>query len=455
MMASRFLGERWTNCFDRHNFLLSSYHKTDMDIIHKIRSLTWRPWLERNFSPCMISLFKDGIRKEFFEKIGVKGVSCRAILFQNGVWYESDDVWAEMKKDLEKNYLKKHSVFDLTKSLKRFYGEKKKRLQMLAKTRGNPIQQLAEAYEILTTLTTFIWATHGLEEVYKERLKREVPKYVKTNVDEFINSASFPSKKTARAQMEDMMRKGELSLIIAKKFGWLRARDLGLAPFNEEDIAQMRKELKPATKHKKVKIPPQLAELFSEMRELVYFRTLRTDAWYEGAFLARPLFQHVAEFYKIPFSELGHYPVYSLLKGKPEKYSTHFTFACYEDECVFSEEPIVKETTAEKSEQVQGMIAYRGIVRGTVKIVRRVTELDKVKEGDILVTQMTFPAFLPAMNRAAAFVTDEGGVTCHAAIVAREMKKPCVIGTKNATKVFKDGDRVEVDADKGIVRKIS
>lgn len=426
-----------------------------MDVPNKIRTLHWTPWLERNFSPFMISLFKDGIRKEFFEKVGMPGVSCKAILCQNQVWYESNEVWEDMVQKFNRTYLKNHSVFDVTASFKRFYGEKKKRLQILAKTRGNPIQQLAEAYDILTTITTFIWATHGLEEVYKKRVAQEVPNYVKTNVDEFISNASFPSKKTAYSHMEDMMRKGKSSLLIAKKFGWLRARDIALAPFNEEDIAQMRKELKPAVSHQKVKIPPQLAGLFSEMRELVYFRTLRTDALYEGAFLARPLFQRVAAFYKIPFSELGHYPVYSLLKGKPEWYSAHFTFACYEDECVFSEEPIVKETTAEKSEQVQGMIAYRGIVRGTVKIVRRVTELDKVKEGDILVTQMTFPAFLPAMNRAAAFVTDEGGITCHAAIVAREMKKPCIIGTKNATKVFKDGDRVEVDADKGIARKIS
>lgn len=426
-----------------------------MDIRRKIKSLSWQPWLERGLSPFMISLFKEGIRKEFFEKVGIAGVSCKAILCQNQVWYESIEVWEDMVQKFNRIYLKNHSVFDLTSSFKRFYGEKKKRLQSLAKTQGDPIQQLAEAYDILTTITTFIWATHGLEEVYKKRLAWEVPKYVKTNVDEFISSASFPSKKTARAYMEDMMRKGKASRIIAKKFGWLRARDLGLAPFSEEDIERMRKELNPATLHKKAKIPSELTDLFSEMRELVYFRTLRTDAFYEGAFLARPLFQRVAEFYKIPFSELGHYPVYSLLNGKPERYSTHFTFACYDDECMFSEEPMVKETTAEKSEQVQGMVAYRGVARGTVKIVRHVTELDKVKEGDILVTQMTFPAFLPAMNRAAAFVTDEGGITCHAAIVAREMKKPCIIGTRNATKRFKDGDRVEVDANRGIARKIS
>lgn len=67
---------------------------------------------------------------------------------------------------------------------------------------------------------------------------------------------------------------------------------------------------------------------------------------------------------------------------------------------------------------------------------------------------MTFPSLIMAMQRAAAFVTDEGGLTCHAAIVAREMHKPCIVGTKHATQVLKDGDRVEVDATKGVVKKL-
>jgi pyruvate,water dikinase len=65
---------------------------------------------------------------------------------------------------------------------------------------------------------------------------------------------------------------------------------------------------------------------------------------------------------------------------------------------------------------------------------------------------MTTPAIIQAMHKASAFVTDEGGITSHAAIIAREMKKPCIIGTKIATKVLKDGDMVEVNADKGIVK---
>ena len=69
-------------------------------------------------------------------------------------------------------------------------------------------------------------------------------------------------------------------------------------------------------------------------------------------------------------------------------------------------------------------------------------------------TMMTTPDYVPAMRKASAVVTDEGGITCHAAIFSREINKPCVIGTKFATQVLKDGDIVEVDADNGIVRKI-
>ena len=100
----------------------------------------------------------------------------------------------------------------------------------------------------------------------------------------------------------------------------------------------------------------------------------------------------------------------------------------------------------------KGIIAQRGQIHGIVKIVLKSEDIEKVLDGDVMVSSMTRPEMTAAMKRAAAFVTDEGGITCHAAIVARELKKPCIIGTKIATQVLKDGDMVEVDADKGIVR---
>ncbi len=103
---------------------------------------------------------------------------------------------------------------------------------------------------------------------------------------------------------------------------------------------------------------------------------------------------------------------------------------------------------------VKGLVASKGFTKGRVRIIYDTSQNHDFKEGDILVTGMTRPEFVPLMKKAGAIITDEGGVTCHAAIISRELGKPCIIGTKNATSALKDGDLIEVDANKGIVRKI-
>ncbi len=118
-----------------------------------------------------------------------------------------------------------------------------------------------------------------------------------------------------------------------------------------------------------------------------------------------------------------------------------------------------KAEEAEEEEEVEakgeiilkGLAASPGIAVGKVKIIRDTSELDKVEKGDILVTKMTTPDMVPAMERAAAIVTDDGGLTCHAAIVSRELGIPCVVGTKKATQVLKEGEIITVDATRGII----
>ncbi|MDO5825119.1 MAG: phosphoenolpyruvate synthase [Methanosphaera sp.] len=99
----------------------------------------------------------------------------------------------------------------------------------------------------------------------------------------------------------------------------------------------------------------------------------------------------------------------------------------------------------------RGLGASPGLVSGTVKIVSNLDELDKILDGDILVTTMTTPDMVPAMKRANGIVTDEGGVTCHAAIISRELGIPCVSGTGNATSVLEDNVEVTIDGKKGLV----
>lgn len=104
--------------------------------------------------------------------------------------------------------------------------------------------------------------------------------------------------------------------------------------------------------------------------------------------------------------------------------------------------------------ELKGQVANRGYAKGKVKLLLTSSGNVDFQEGDVLVTGMTTPDFVPFVKKAAAIITDEGGVTSHAAIVSRELNKPCIIGTKIATKWLKNGDLVEVDAEKGVVKKL-
>ena len=112
----------------------------------------------------------------------------------------------------------------------------------------------------------------------------------------------------------------------------------------------------------------------------------------------------------------------------------------------------VSEEVKGKSEAIlHGLGASPGVATGIVVKIKTVDELDKVKEGNILLTKMTDPNMVPAMKRAAGIITDEGGMTCHAAIVSRELGIPCIVGTGDATNKLSDGDVVTLDATNGVV----
>jgi len=104
---------------------------------------------------------------------------------------------------------------------------------------------------------------------------------------------------------------------------------------------------------------------------------------------------------------------------------------------------------------ITGSTGSPGNIQGRVRVISSYqAQKDSFQENEILVSGMTRPEFVPLMQKASAIITDEGGITSHAAIISRELKIPCIIGTKIATQVLKDGDLVEVDADKGMVKII-
>lgn len=214
-------------------------------------------------------------------------------------------------------------------------------------------------------------------------------------------------------------------------------------------------------------------KLLGLAREYAYLRTWRTDVLYRCGYRVRNLFFEIFRRAGLDRELMPWCTYLEMIKiaqtGRPalarkelrmrSKYYVSLRIGKHY-EVISGRENYKKFESATKRalpivRDIRGNVAYPGVVRGRVSVVLTGHDISKVKRNDILVAVMTFPNFVPAMEKAAAFVTDEGGILCHAAIVAREIRKPCIIGTKIATKVLKDGDLVEVDAEHGLVKKLN
>jgi phosphohistidine swiveling domain-containing protein len=237
-----------------------------------------------------------------------------------------------------------------------------------------------------------------------------------------------------------------------------------------KNARQVKEKMKKA--EKELKLTAREKQLFEALRNTIRMKIIRKDALtFVFYALEKPL-REVAKRAKISLANLQYalpsefdkvlkgnkkiiedlpkrrkYAVYADLPGKPQLLTGQKARKLFKT--------IYREEKLSGTAELKGQIACPGKRTGKVKIINLPKEMVKMKPGDILVSIATTPDIVPAMKKAAAIVTEQGGITSHAAIVSRELGIPCVIGTKIATKVFKDGDFVEVDANKGIVRKLN
>jgi phosphoenolpyruvate synthase/pyruvate phosphate dikinase len=234
--------------------------------------------------------------------------------------------------------------------------------------------------------------------------------------------------------------------------------------------AERTKDAQLKTTLKSLKLSRSERALVDVMRELVFFRTYRTDVLFRSYYYVKGLFSEVSKRLGLADEDLF-YLFYdeiprSLAAGRADKKtiserkSGYVLYSLYGETRFDENKELIKSlheldrAQATGADEIKGAIAFKGKVTGVVKLVMRTEDARKVNDGDILVSSMTKPDYIVAMQKAVGFVTDEGGITCHAAIISREMRKPCIIGTKIATQVLKDGDLIEVDADKGIVKVV-
>lgn len=424
-------------------------------MIEKFIKMPWQPWLKRRFPVLVAYLMIKNASKEAFAKQDVKG-EMSIVLFERSMWYSTEEAFKKGGDEAEK-YIKKHGMNFFVDIC---YNGYKNALLVVEETlqdkKTPPLEQYQKIIQALDPVNLSIWTAHAGEVYFNNELEKRLGNRVDSkDLERYIGDLGFPKRKNSHALMVDDVLNSVAIEELHYKYSWLKSRveagfDKG---YSMDEMKELRDNIlkNPPEEHEYPDMPEGLEDFIAEFQELVYLRTLRTDSLFEIYFRAQPIFKRLEK--ELGIDSVKYYLPEGLIGGRLVRYDKEFAILKYYEDVLVTKDKIVSDDKVDDKE-VKGSIAWKGKVKGKVRKIMQTSEVGKLKEGEILVTNMTIPAYLLAMKKASAFVTDEGGITCHAAIIAREMRKPCIIGTKIATQVFKDGDMVEVDADNGVVRKI-
>ena len=420
-------------------------------------------------------------------------------------WYREDEImkWIDglVNRLLSKEWsIEKHLVdFDRDRGILENCTN-----ELVEKSRIFETKEVLAAYEkVFAGWIKFVdylwmpWAiTLKVEEIFVERLKEKYPRW-----QDMYNALAVATKPIQmQILIEELLQwkiDGEEEAVIEKlavEYGYLAVYSVNESGWTAADLPnqiaeikdpqaellKMKKERKEAIESvnkvfEQLKDEQELLELAKTIHEYVYLRTERIDVYkwtrlhdakfyraFEKHFdLDQGWAGHLTRSEIISALKSGELPAKEIMSARAEeRYAVYLVpgetrvITDEQDIKSFVESKIPDYYKSEQKNFVEGKPAFKGKISGKVRLILRLDEVPSMKKGEILVANMTHPDYMPAIHKAAGIVTDEGGIVCHAAIISRELKIPCVMGTGEATKIFKTGEMVEVDADNGVVRRV-
>ena len=374
----------------------------------------------------------------------------------------------------------------LAKQLKKSEDSKKAWLEYEKAAKRYCVFVATTAFEVpLTELAKEIANKHSLFKYQEEKIINIIthPRTL-TKAEEEQDDFLILCSKTNQINFEELIQEHK------RNYSWMALRHFQGVPWSTNDIIQRVEDFKKTmqdpkqlleTRRKNRKDAEQRVRAFKtkctrkeqdqidDIQEIISLRTQRAEYFIESSFHILPVLNKLAKDLSLTFQEIMHLKTSELetldfnqMIHLAKERRTGFFIFHPEDKILSGQElqdflnqnQFLIQNTPDTN-NLTGKVAFEGIAQGPAKIVKSQEDLYKVNHGDILVTVMTTPDFISAMEKAAGFITDEGGILCHAAIVSREMQKPCIIATKYATKTIKDGDIIELDANIGIVKKLN
>jgi len=322
--------------------------------------------------------------------------------------------------------------------------------------------------EFLNTSFVIGFADYGVER-YLEKLSEKTGIAVGD-----VLAQVKPHKKTPFMEYQEELRslKEEDILAFVKKYKWMGTHMFMHSGLTE---AKVREELEDVSREEhqsasRIELPDEYKEIVAIGSRLTFYRSYLVEIFNMVSYTYRPFLKNLAKEHGLTWDDLLLFTYKEVIALKNEKvipkdYNERkdgFGMINVNNEIkVVTGEELKKELDecqeridTKSITELKGMAACRGKVTGVVKIVEEAQHISKLKKGEILVANETTPDYIIGMKIAGAIITNQGGITSHAAIISRELNVPCIIGTKIATKVLKDGDLVEVDANKGVVKII-
>jgi len=351
---------------------------------------------------------------------------------------KADEIFAKLTKPTSNNILIKHEIAQLKFAL--LVLDNKKYSDEISL--NNLIKENKELYKNLSKIITdYAWIStqENNSPLDKNYYIREIKKFIKLGRKQLKNRIYNLENKP----LLEVKNKKD----IAKKYDFSKSF-LRLT----ESIADLA-EVRLSIRFWWTESSYRTSNLFKELNKRVGFRNKKFINWYYSEYLLeKEVYDSLDGRIKVFPEEIEKRIKKSLLLMLNKK--VHFFSG---KKAIKEESKYISKEDYSKISILKGQVANRGITRGRAWVIspetpNQVQKANKMKKDYILIVAMTRPQFIEGINKAKAIITDEGGITCHAAIISREMNKPCVVGTKIATKVLKDGDLVEVDAEKGIVK---
>jgi phosphoenolpyruvate synthase/pyruvate phosphate dikinase len=439
--------------------------------------IQWEPLWKREYSffyghACVIS------EQTAVQKVLGRSADVRAE--KQGKWFQTfiqidirEPYMKEVAQQIQNN---KGAVEKMTQSMhangQAFVRFVKKLPELTSKSDKELIKFYQEFYDFYLVYCLDLWLSFDYVEAASVLFEELAKKLDKEDPTRVLTIFSEPTEKAAVLTIADYFKlqqdRNKRIQFIKENYPWLGSIDPFAPPMTKKQMEEYVDSFTIPPDHEKkhfYTLNPSQQHIVECYQKMLFVKDKRDEYRRMAFYYIRPLLQEIASRLKISIEELGYFLPWDLDKTfadltwlvselRERKKGIVITYINKKENLLVGEKAVAKFLVYDTAvtNKITGKKCSSGLVQGTVQIIHNIADLENFKEGNVLIAITTAADYVPAMQKACAFVTDEGGIACHAAIVAREMKKPCVVGTRDATKIFKDGDFVEVNADTGVVR---